>query len=110
MPAIKLTLLPGVFIEEGDAPVTYYHVMTDAHEIVFAEGAPSETLLCGPMALQALGPEAIEELQAIFPNLLETAPVPARPIQRDNRIEQLLLRHTKNGIPHTAGQISRSAI
>ena len=110
VPAIKLTKLPGVFIEEGDAPVKYYHLVTDAHEIIFAEGAPSETLLCGPQALHALGQEAIEELQAIFPNLLETTLVPARPIQQDKRIEQLLMRHTKHGIPHTSGQILRSAI
>lgn len=104
VPAIKLTTLPGVFVEESVQDITYFHLMTDAHEVIYAEGAPSETLLTGPQAVNALSPEALEELEAIFPDVLKVSPVPARPIQRDKRIGKLLDRHIKNGIPHTAAQ------
>ncbi len=48
--------------------VTYVHVMFDEHEVIFAEGAPSESfavgdLRCGP------GSVAHRELSAIFPEL-----------------------------------------
>jgi hypothetical protein len=102
VPAIKLTTLPGIAIDESDQMITYFHLMTDAHEVIYAEDAPSETLLTGPNAREALSPEALEELQAIFPNILDGTPTPARPIHRDKRTTQLLMRHVKNGIPHTA--------
>ena len=50
--------------------VTYIHFLCDQHEIVFADGAASESLYLGPVALAALGRMAITELQAIFPALV----------------------------------------
>jgi hypothetical protein len=99
VPAIKLTDLPGVFVEESLQPVTYYHLMTDQHDIIYAEGTPSETLLSGPQAIEVLPKEALEELLAIFPDILQEAPEPARPIERSKRIERLIMRHQRNAIP-----------
>lgn len=99
VPAIKLTSLPGIHIEERDTSVTYYHLMTDAHEVIFAEDAPSETLLTGPNAMEALSSEALAELEAIFPDVLTQTPVPARQIHRNKRVETLLSRHQRNKIP-----------
>ncbi|MBQ1203957.1 MAG: Hint domain-containing protein, partial [Loktanella sp.] len=55
VPAIKLVGLPGVDVAETGDDVTYYHLMTDAHEVIFAQGVASETLLTGAQALIALG-------------------------------------------------------
>lgn len=52
--------------------IEYVHFLLDAHEIVFAEGAPSESLLPGPCALDAVHPEAREELATLFPELVIT--------------------------------------
>lgn len=99
VPAIKLIDLPGIFIEETHKPITYLHLMTDQHDVIYAAGAPSETMLNGQHAMDALNKEALDELQTIFPDIWKTAPLPARPIQRDKRVAKLLIRHRKNGIP-----------
>jgi hypothetical protein len=39
--AIRLTELPGIFVESDAEDVTYFHLLFDAHEIVFANEAPS---------------------------------------------------------------------
>lgn len=53
--------------------VTYYHILLDTHEIVFAEGLEAETMLPGPQALKMLPDSALEELLNIFPNLMADA-------------------------------------
>ena len=67
--ARKLTLLDDVEVAEDLTSVSYCHLMFDQHEIVFANGAPSESLYLGEMTIEALPPEAREEIRAIFPNL-----------------------------------------
>lgn len=46
--------------------VEYHHVMFDAHEMVFAEGAPCESLFVAEQSLRALGAAAREELNGIL--------------------------------------------
>lgn len=99
VPAIRLTDLAGVYVEETAEPVNYYHMMTDHHDIIYAEGTPSETLLTGPHAIEALPDEALDELLAIFPNILQEIPEPARQIERGKRIDQLIRRHQRNAVP-----------
>lgn len=53
--------------------ITYVHLAFDRHEIVFAEGCPSESLHLADESLAALGPEARTELRAIFPELFRDA-------------------------------------
>lgn len=62
--------VPGVAITDGAAPVTYVHLVFDAHEIVFAEGAPSESFHPGTEAMAALPPAARAEFNALFPEFL----------------------------------------
>mgnify|MGYP000383020533 CR=1 FL=1 len=104
VPAIKLTELPGVFVEERETPVTYYHLMTDQHDIIYAESVPSETLLTGPQAIEALPEEALDELLAIFPDILKETPEPARPIEHSKRISRMIMRHKQNAIPLTGAR------
>ncbi|MEM7439086.1 MAG: peroxidase family protein [Pseudomonadota bacterium] len=49
--------------------VTYIHIAFDAHEIVFAEGIPSESLQVGAGAMNSLPVDARAELTALFPEL-----------------------------------------
>jgi hypothetical protein len=49
--------------------VTYVHLAFDRHEVIFAEGCPSESLHLGRQALACLDAAARRELCAIFPEL-----------------------------------------
>ncbi|MDJ0627514.1 MAG: Hint domain-containing protein [Rhodobacter sp.] len=60
------------WVERGRRPVTYLHIMLDRHELVLAEGAPSESFYPGPLALRALGCGPLFELVSLFPDLIET--------------------------------------
>lgn len=49
--------------------VTYMHLMFDRHEVICANGAPTESFYPGDMALDALNDPAREEMFALFPEL-----------------------------------------
>ena len=52
-------------VEGGE--VTYVHIAFDTHEIVMAEGIPSESFFPGAEALNALDAAARDEILALFP-------------------------------------------
>lgn len=52
--AAQLVGLPGITTAPPQA-VTYLHLLFDRHEVVFANGAPSESLYPGPVALKSRG-------------------------------------------------------
>jgi hypothetical protein len=58
----------GVTIEYGGI-VTYVHMLFDAHEIVIANGAPSESFYPGSFGLETLGDPARDEIFRVFPEL-----------------------------------------
>ncbi|WP_164870835.1 Hint domain-containing protein [Mesobaculum littorinae] len=57
----------------GRRQVTYVHLMFDRHQIIFAEGTPSESFFPGPIGLAALDDPTLRELLQIFPGLLTDA-------------------------------------
>jgi len=67
--AIRLTELPNIEIDTETTGVTYYHLLFDDHEIVYANGAPSESMLLSETALAAISPDARRELHLLFPGL-----------------------------------------
>ncbi|WP_171182193.1 Hint domain-containing protein [Ruegeria sp. HKCCD8929] len=101
VPAILLTELPGIYVDETVEAVEYFHLVFDQHEVIRAEGAPTESLYPGPEALRSLSPEAREEIQAIFPEITcpEHVPVSARLIPARLRQKRLVARHRKNSMP-----------
>jgi hypothetical protein len=53
----------------SQAAVTYIHVMFDRHEIIYANGAATESFHVGDIGLAAISDAAREELFGIFPEL-----------------------------------------
>lgn len=101
VPAVKLTELPGIFVDESVEGVAYFHLLFEQHEVVYAEGAPTESLFTGPETLKAISPEAREEILTIFPEIadLNYVPEPARFIPSGKHQKQLIARHAKNNKP-----------
>ncbi|MEO0939369.1 MAG: Hint domain-containing protein [Pseudomonadota bacterium] len=95
--AKRLLPLPGVSAPAARAPVTYFHLVMDGHQIVWAEGAETESFYPGPMGLAALSPAARAEMEALFPGLSRGAVPAARPIPQGARQRRLIARHLKNG-------------
>lgn len=99
--AIRLTALPGIFVDESVKQVDYVHLLFERHEIVFAEGVEAESLLAGPHALEALPGPARDELISLFPEFARTGAqdASARPIPPRMKQKKLLERHSKNARP-----------
>lgn len=51
--------------------VTYYHILTAQHDIIFANGAPTETLFLGSSNEPVLSSEARREIETLFPELFD---------------------------------------
>lgn len=94
VPAIRLVGLPGIEIDRTDGDVRYFHILFDSHEIVFGNGAPSESFLLGPQALKTLSEDSLDEIAALFPEIsMPEFEMPgARPLARDRRQVRSFLR------------------
>ncbi|MGL5012449.1 MAG: Hint domain-containing protein, partial [Paracoccaceae bacterium] len=57
-----------IFIREGGM-VDYFSLVFDAHEIIYAEGIPAESLMVTEATLNRLPPELAAEVKAQFPGL-----------------------------------------
>jgi len=113
VPANKLTCLDGIDIIDDDLSggVTYVHFICDAHEVVWANGAPAESLFVGPQALGAVSDAAREELRALFPAMSspDFIPVSARFIpEKGRQMRKLAERHRTNRKPlYSGGAVGR---
>ncbi|WP_282121473.1 Hint domain-containing protein [Ruegeria atlantica] len=97
--AHALVGVPGISVEENVQSVEYYHMLFERHEIVFAEGAPSESLFAGAEALRTVPPAARAEILELFPALAteDFVPPPARPIpSKGKQVRNMVQRHIKN--------------
>ncbi|GAA6207057.1 hypothetical protein NBRC116601_03500 [Cognatishimia sp. WU-CL00825] len=99
--AIRLTALPGIFVDNDIANIDYHHLLFDTHEVIFAEGAPSESLYSGAEALQTLAPEARAEILQLFPEFtkMQTKGNAARLIPSAKDQKRLVDRHATNAQP-----------
>lgn len=93
VPAKGLIGNPGVAQDFGQDRVDYVHFMCDRHEIVLANGAPTETLYPGPEARKVL----VGLLHGTAPADGGTAP--ARILPKGRQARHLAARHAKNGKP-----------
>ncbi|MGR3343579.1 MAG: Hint domain-containing protein [Paracoccaceae bacterium] len=93
-PAKALTGLPRIRFMRGKFSVTWIHFACARHEVVFANGCVSESLLLGPMALSALSRYQRRALHRLFgplasPDTALNGP-PARPCLTVGTVRNLL--------------------
>ena len=106
--AVKhLTELEGIDVIDDAPGVDYWHFLMDRHQVVFSNGARTETLYTGSEALKAVGPDGRLEILALFPELrTETAAdssagfSPARMIASGARGRRLAQRIAQNKLFH----------
>jgi hypothetical protein len=96
--AKHLVGLDGVSNTDGIAPVEYFHILFERHEIVFANGLACESLFVGAQAYSALPPDAKAEISAIFPGIEQAGTVmsPSRQMVRGRQGRRLARRHMLN--------------
>lgn len=101
VPAIKLLALPGIYIDRSVRQLSYFHLLFDAHEVIFAEGAPTESLFLGEQTLNALPAQVLQEITALFPQFASAANIndAAYLVPKGQRQKQLIARHAKNSMP-----------
>ena len=91
--AADLLGLPGVS-QELAGPVSYIHVMCDAHQIIRAEGAWSESFQPAEAVLNALDAATRAELLGLFPELATAQGIAgfdaARPVLNASEVRALL--------------------
>ncbi len=54
---------------DANQAVTYVHLMTEQHQVIFAEGIATETFWPGPEAIRGLSAEDMREMFGLFPEL-----------------------------------------
>ena len=95
--AKQLMVTDGIDIAHDLTSVTYVHFLFDAHQIVVANGAETESLYTGAEALKTVPAEAREEILALFPQLgAGTTPAAARPLLSGRMGRKLAQRHAQN--------------
>lgn len=86
--ALETAVARHILPEPG---VRYIHMMFERHEVIFAEGAPTESFYPGEWALNGLTNISRAELQAMFPgqNLSDVIGPKARPVLRRREVRGL---------------------
>lgn len=102
--AKQLLQIDGVDVHAPGDGVEYIHMLFDRHEVVHANGAEAESLFTGPEAIKTVGPAALEEIYAIFPELREDGPAPAsaRTLPSGRMGRKLVSRHVQHNRPLVA--------
>lgn len=97
--AKHLTSVDGIAAECPSEGISYFHILLDRHELVRANGSWSETLFLGPQVMGGMNAPALQEIAAIFPQLVlnADAALGARPFIAGREGRKLAERHVKNG-------------
>ncbi len=105
--AKQLLGLKGIAVAEDMEALNYVHFMCDAHQIVFANGAETESFYPGEEALKAIPVEAREEIFSIFPALRDAVSdyASARQLVSGRRARNLAMRHEKANKPMCIGSV-----
>lgn len=84
--------------------VEYFHMLFERHEVVVANGAETESLFTGPEAIKTVGPEALEEIYEILPQLRDRdhRPIGARALASGRMSRKLVSRHVQHRKPLVA--------
>lgn len=96
--ACKLVNLSGIDLDESIEEVIYFHLLFDRHQIVWAEGLPTESLFMGKQTDKTLTELQYQEIEALFPHLSvkdQIAP-PALPIISGKTRKAFVKRHLRS--------------
>ncbi|MDO5631414.1 MAG: Hint domain-containing protein [Paracoccus sp. (in: a-proteobacteria)] len=104
-PAVHLLAAPGIERVETPGDLSYHHIMLDSHDILLSEGAETESLLPGPVALAGLSSAARIEIITLFPELATMVMPAARPIPAGGRTRRLVERHIRNNKPLSGARL-----
>ena len=96
--AKHLLAVPGIDVSEAGEAVEYVHILCAGHQIIFAEGAPTETLYLGSEALKTVGQD--EGLREVSASPME----PARRLVNGRQTRKLAERHVQNNKSLLAGE------
>ena len=91
--------IEGIGIAHDLEEVTYWHFLFERHQLVFSNGAVSESLFTGPEALKSVSAEARAEILALFPELgqaVPEAPLPIRHLVRGREARSFTRRVLSN--------------
>ncbi|MEM0990013.1 MAG: Hint domain-containing protein [Pseudomonadota bacterium] len=94
-PAKGLTGHERIRVMKGKRRIVYLSLLFDQHEVIFAEGAPTESFRPGPVALSEFAAEHREQVYAIYPQLRDDPQdlgPPARPIITRAQASELVQR------------------
>ena len=91
----------SIYQDQSCTEVEYFHILLEKHQIVFSNGAPTESLFTGPMAMRSLSDEALEEIRALLPEVFDAyfQPQAARMLTSGKEGKKLEMRHEKNAQP-----------
>ncbi|MEL6476244.1 MAG: Hint domain-containing protein [Pseudomonadota bacterium] len=99
--AKSMTGLKGVRAMAGKRKIAYFALLFDRHEVIYAEGAATESFRPGPVALAEFSPEHRAQIEAIYPGLAENPEAalgpPARPILKRREAERLIAQRMRRG-------------
>ncbi|SEO27313.1 Ca2+-binding protein, RTX toxin-related [Pseudorhodobacter antarcticus] len=107
VPAKQLLAIEGIDICDHFEDVTYFHILFDQHEIIYADGVPSESLYLGREAQKSLSAAGREEIYELFPEVASPnfMAKSCRPFVKNKQARILALRHIKNKKPLLGGQV-----
>jgi len=99
IPAVKLAGLGGIRLDSTPTLLRYVHLMLDSHDIIIANGVPSESLYFGEQAVGKLPDSNCHEILDVFAELRlnpSRAIEFARPVPNARQQARLVARHLKN--------------
>lgn len=99
VPACQLAGQLGIRRTEAPQGIEYIHILLDHHAVLFAEGAPSESLFLGEQVHETLSAREVDWLASHLPERARRSMQPARPLVRGRRLKQLLRRLESNAKP-----------
>lgn len=92
---------PGISVDTDVTEVEYWHFLCRGHELVWSNGAVTETLHTGAEAMKSLTEAARQEIYALFPELADPTLAEHRPavryLIRGKEGRNLTRRHIRNG-------------
>ena len=98
IPAQSLDGVRGIYRAAPAQQIELIAVYFADEQVIYAEGAPTESLYTGTEALRALKPDARDEILMLFPELVERdySPEPALPIPIAKKQKKIVARHLAN--------------